>query len=256
MLSKQAIAIRVLAALALAGLAAGTAPAAEKEPTGPFGGNISGTVAGTTDYTFRGISQTSEEPAVQAALEYALPLPILGDSTQAYLGVWGSNVKFTDASLEADITGGVRGAVGKLGWDANVIWYTYPGADSVYDYNYWEVGGALKYDFGIAIPRIGLRYSPDFFAGSGSAWYAYAGADIPLPFLTDYSPRITGQIGRQWIDDNARAALPDYTDWTVGVGFSAFTLDFLLAYVDTSVSKSWCAELCDARAVFTVSKAF
>ena len=72
----------ILTSLAAAGLLAATGAAAD----------ITGNVGLTTDYVFRGISQTDEKPAIQGGLDYA-------HSSGAYAGVWASNVDFNDGDV-------------------------------------------------------------------------------------------------------------------------------------------------------------
>ena len=74
----------ILAALALPGVAAA-------EPAMP----ISANVTFTTDYVFRGISQTDEKFAVQGGFDWS------SEPTGIYAGAWASNVDFnSDTSVE------------------------------------------------------------------------------------------------------------------------------------------------------------
>ena len=57
----------------------------------PFHGNVTL----TSDYVFRGISQTDENPSIQGGFD------ISGDLL--YAGVWGSNANYDGASGEFDI---------------------------------------------------------------------------------------------------------------------------------------------------------
>lgn len=119
----------LVATLALAPwLANAQAPAAA--PASSWG-EIAGSVAGMTDYTFRGVSQTTKGPAVQGSLEYTKELgPVTG-----YVGTFLSNVAFPDTSsrgnldakVEFDLAFGVRGDIAeKLKWDVGYIRYMYP----------------------------------------------------------------------------------------------------------------------------------
>ena len=75
-------------------------------------------IGGTTDYRFRGISQSSFKPAVQGGIDFS-------HKSGAYAGVWASNVNWikdyigaTDGSLEVDFFGGYKGELAKdLGFD-------------------------------------------------------------------------------------------------------------------------------------------
>ena len=75
-----------LKALSLAVVAsASTFTFADDEPALPFGFSFSGSAAVTTDYRFRGLTQTQNDPAVQAGFT-------LAHDSGLYLGLWGSNV--------------------------------------------------------------------------------------------------------------------------------------------------------------------
>ena len=87
--------------------------------TGVAHAGVAGSVALTSDYLYRGISQNNQEPALQAGLEYAADndAPISG----VYVGTWGSNISWlsdltafgipVSSSLELDVCGGYRGKV-------------------------------------------------------------------------------------------------------------------------------------------------
>ena len=114
-------AIAGLAALSLASLAASAA--------GPHA--FSGKAALYSEYEYRGIAQTSEDPALQLTLDYA-------HASGFYLGTFLSNVKWledtgealgipSDAKVEWDIYGGYKWSIAP-GWtaDLGVLRYEYP----------------------------------------------------------------------------------------------------------------------------------
>jgi hypothetical protein len=71
-----------------------------------------------SEYRYRGISQTNNKPAVQGGFDYA-------HASGVYVGTWASNVSWlsdggggtVSNSLEWDIYGGYKGAVGDFGYD-------------------------------------------------------------------------------------------------------------------------------------------
>lgn len=236
-----------LAAAALAG-ATLTSPVQAQEP--PI--TLSGNVALTSDYVFRGTSQSDEHAALQGGLELALPT----GGPELYAGFWGSSVDFTDATVEVDGYAGARGEIHGFGYDANVTYYWYPGSASNLNYDFVEIGGSLSYDAGFAIPTIGVQYSPDFFGDSDQAWYGYAGVEVPVPGLP-LPLTLTAQVGHQWIRDNAAFGLPDYVDWQIGASVEVWGVALGVTYTDTDIAKSACgSDLCDGRVLFTVSKDF
>lgn len=95
---------RILALATMAFACFAAAPSARAaEPFGPGVGTISANVGVVSDYRFRGISQSNEEPALQGGVDYA-------HDSGVYLGLWGSSVEFGDASAEIDLYGGWGGS--------------------------------------------------------------------------------------------------------------------------------------------------
>ena len=84
---------------------AATTPAAPEKETwkAPFGGNFTAGFAVLNDYSYRGISQTQRQIAVQAALGYETPTVSEKIPLSAYVGAWGSNVNFPGAGTTAEI---------------------------------------------------------------------------------------------------------------------------------------------------------
>ena len=79
----------------------------------------------TTDYRYRGISQSRLEPAAQAGTDYALPGGF-------YIGAWGSTIKWIKdakggADVEIDLYGGKKGEIAKdINYDVGLLQYVYP----------------------------------------------------------------------------------------------------------------------------------
>ena len=90
-----------------------------------------GSVALTSDYVFRGVSQTDGKPALQGGIEFA-------SEGGFYAGAWGSNVSWLSdlsttaapisSSLELDVYGGYRGKFSDaVSYDVGLLYYAYPG---------------------------------------------------------------------------------------------------------------------------------
>lgn len=210
--------------------------AAQEKKLNP--GTFSGNVALTNEYYFRGISQTDDAPAIQGGFDYNVDLD---ENFSLYAGVWGSNVDFNEAppvdgaTIEIDFYGGITTSIADTGisLDVGFIYYTYPGADSSLNYDFWEIQTALGYDFGLASVTGSINYSPENFGKSGSAVYYKLGVDVPV--LKDKAT-LSAYVARQTIQDNAAFGVPDYTEWNVSVGTSIAGFDVSLAYSDTDVS--------------------
>ena len=244
----------VLVGTALAGLAlvAGPLAAQDADPV-----TFTGSAALVSNYTFRGISQTSNNPAIQAGINMAAPSGI-------YAGIWGSSLNFGESptlvspdkggSMELDLIGGIRPSLGPLTLDLGVVYYDYPGSASSLNYNFWEFAGALSHSF----PNFSLAakavYSPDFFAGSGHGVYFGGSLGIPIPNTTF---ALSGSVGHQNIETNAAFGTPDYMDWTAGATVGVWGLTLGATAVGTDLSKAECfggSEFCKAQVLFSVTK--
>ena len=232
------------AVTAAALLFAGAQPAFAAEESS-FPGTFSGNVGATTEYSFRGIAQSDEHPALQGGIDW-------GHDSGLYLGFWGSSIDFADATVEMDFYGGMTGNFSEqFTWDAGFIYYAYPGSADGLNYDFIEAKGALGYDFSVVAMNASVNYSPDYFAGSGDSFYYSLGADVPLPH--DFS--LSGHVAYQDIDDEAAFGVPDYFDWSAGIGYAWNNFDFSLAYIDTDLDSGECADGCDERVIFSLSYA-
>jgi len=262
-----------LLALALGALPTFAAGAAQAQLTKaddlPYG-EISGSLSIGTDYVFRGLSQTTERPAVQGGLEYGVGV----GGVMPYIGAFLSNVRFPDGAggtvsgqnLEVDIFGGVRGtAFSALSWDIGLVRYFYPGTTGnlVGDPNWNEIYLKLGYDAGIAALSGAVYHAPSFGLDSDSASYVEGGIDVSLPFEFTAS----GRIGHQWIKGEANYGLPDYTTWSLGLSRDLFGLTLVLTYTDTDLKRGEAlagggtvandiADIADQRVIFSITKTF
>lgn len=228
---------KLLASTAIALAMLGGAAAAQAEDA-PF--TFSGTAALTSDYVFRGYSQTDSDPAFQAGLTAS-------HESGFFVSAWGSNVDLgSDADIEVDLIAGYTNTVDNLTYTIGGYYYTYPGADGSAKFDYFEAGLDLAY----AIDKVTLTgkvyYSPEFFgAAGGDAWYFNGGASVAV---TD-TVSVYGNIGFNELDNGS-----DYQDYTAGIAvkFEPFVLD--LKYTDTDVKGA--APLGDGRFVATLTYAF
>ena len=96
-------------------------------------------VALSSDYIWRGMTQTAEEPALSGGFDIA------GESG-LYFGTWASNVEFGDgAALELDWYAGYANELDNgFSYDIGYLAYTYPGEDSL-DFEEIYVGFGYSY---------------------------------------------------------------------------------------------------------------
>lgn len=230
--------LKILAAIGLLA-AAGAAQA-----------DVSGTAAIVSDYDFRGFSQTGEDPAVQLSLDYT-------HESGWYLGAWGSNIDhFSDggegtASTEVDVYTGFRGTAGDIAWDAGIVYYTYEGAS---DLNYAEIYGKATYSLFTGA----LYYSNDFggkYTGGKSDDAFYVSGDVNIP-AGDLTINLhAGYSDGDGIEESYFGDEKSYTDYGVGVSYSASNVTLGLKWVARDVKNNANGVGSDDRILLSVSTA-
>ena len=210
---------------------------------------LSGTAVLTTDYIFRGVSNSDENPAVQASFDAAYGI--------FYAGIWGSNTDFGDG-IELDYYAGIKPVWKSLTFDIGGLYYNFPGFTSI---DYFELKTGVAWTGGNWSLGVVNYWSPDNFgldvesnATEGGVGYAFNGK-----LFNFFSPSVSGLIGYM----SYEAIVPDYTYWNAGL-----TLGFLerwsadIRYWDTDYSDAGCFinsggfSNCDARVVGTVKATF
>jgi uncharacterized protein (TIGR02001 family) len=194
-----------------------------------------------SDYLFRGISQTGNEAAVQGS--------IAGTYKGFTASVWASNVSYADA--EIDFTGSYGFGVGDSSVSVGAIYYAYPG--SAPGTNYWEGFATFSAPVGPASFGAGVYISPDFTLDSGLGVYSQGSLSVPI--VDKLAPNLQG--GRQWIENNAAAGLPDYWRWSAGLAYTYDRFTVSVTYEDTDVSELLCANnICGPQVVAGLSVSF
>ena len=185
-------------------------------------GEFSGNVTLTSDYVFRGFTQTDGAPMIQGGFDYA--------DDSFYVGTWASGVDFGDGtSTEIDVYAGWTPTVGAFDLDLGAIYYWYPDAPDNPEQNFVEVYAGASTMIGESL-EVGasLAYSPDFYLEVGDAFYCAASAGIPL----GESFGLDATIGYSDFSDLSGA---DYTDWSLGLTTSVQGFDLDFRYIGTDV---------------------
>lgn len=257
---------KLIGALSAAVLGAGVAaaPAVANEHGEDRKWTFSFNVAGTTDYVFRGFSQTDEKPAFQAGVDVGYGI--------FYLGAWGSGTDqdfVGGSSAEIDFYAGITPSWNIFDFDFGVIYYWYPGEkDAVsggVDVSYWEGKVGVSTDDLIKNLTVGVTayYSPEYTFETGETWAIEGSLSYGLPSVGPFSPTISGLVGYFISQDGANGGLvfdaagtdDDYWYWNAGLelAIEKFTMDF--RYWDTDIDQSPgnqpVAGLADERFVFT-----
>ena len=236
---------------------------------------FSANTALTTEYVFRGFSQSAEGAAVQGGFDATCGI--------FYAGVWASSLNWSDpaaalpatinnnASVEMDWYAGIKPVTGPVTWDLGVIYYTYPNARR------FAVGGnneyvELKLGASGEIWKKGtlggtVYYSPEYQYNTGNVWTMEGTFAQELPKIGMFTPTYSSTLGYQKSSDTARyGALfgnldNQYFYWNTGLTFGfleKWSLD--VRYWDTSMASSaFCKGnifQCDERVVGTLKFTF
>jgi len=192
--------------------------------TGPVhAAEVNGYAVLTTDYVFRGVSQSDEHAAVQAGADIAL-------DSGWYLGVWASSVDIGDGTpryrnIEANYYVGYAYDISRK-WTVggNAVAYSYPGSSGTIDYDYIEYSLTANFD-----DRLWIEYgrSPDLYHTGETT------QNISLYTEWPVGDGFTVGMGAGYYDVSNLVG-EGYTYWQLGVTrpFRYATLD--LRYHDSS----------------------
>jgi uncharacterized protein (TIGR02001 family) len=223
---------------------------------------VNGSATLTSDYRFRGISQTDKEMAVQGGLTVT-------HESGVYVGTWASNLSgwgtFGGANMELDLIVGYKAKLSdSTTLDVGLTWYMYP-------------GGADKTDFAEPYVRLtgttgpitlttGAAYAPRQQALG--RWYR-TGADAATGVYTDPGAKddnlylwgdgalaivgspLTAKAhigysdGNSGLGPNATSVAPTgrYWDWSLGADATWRNLTLGVSYVGTDISRREAAYL-------------
>ncbi|MDR2031579.1 MAG: TorF family putative porin [Azoarcus sp.] len=244
---KLILASAVIAALPLVSAA---------EESSPFSANVSI----TSDYAYRGISQTDEKPALQGGFDFK-------HGSGLYVGVWGSSISWLrDAetfessgnSVELDLYAGYSKSFGDAGVDVGVLHYGYPGKFG----SRWRDDTRLKNDTGLKNPNttegyvgvswkfVSFKYSHAFthlFGTPDSKGSDYF--DLSLSHDVIENLTLAAHVGKQRVFGPGES----YIDWKLGATYKLAGFDFGLHYVNTDIDH---VDEADDRVIFSIGRSF
>ena len=191
--------------------------------TGIAHADVSSTITATSDYDFRGITQTAKDPALQASLDWT-------HESGAYLGAWASNVDFgpgTKSDFELDVLGGFRGKINDdTTFDVGAVYYGYPGGD---DFEYPEVYAGIGYKMFSGK----IWYSWDF--GNSGEDEIYLDANLAVPLPNDFGLALhAGYTDSDYFSADGG----NYFDYSIGVTKTLGRFALALKWIDGSDLKS------------------
>lgn len=226
------------------------------DAVGPSALSLSGGVSLVSQYRFRGISLSDEDPALQGTVN-------LIHRGGLYAGAWASTTdgfgELGGSNLELDLYAGYRTPVASgITLDAGLLYYAYPGAEGG-DFEFFEPYANLSGTLGPATAKVGVAYGweQDALSGNSNVYlFGDLAAAIPTTPVT-----LKAHLGFSK-GDTPLTPGGDYVDWLVGADYVYGPLTFGLSYVDTDLSGRQARrggatrDIVDAAVVFSLSAGF
>jgi uncharacterized protein (TIGR02001 family) len=202
----------------------------------------------TSDYVFRGASQSNEDPTVQAGLDYAHPGGVFAGVFAAHTDFPENSFGSNPGSVELDAYLGFSHEIGRdWSWDVAAIHYDFPDSTG-FDYSYDELAANLHFR---DVLRLGATASDDASAGGASGWTA----EMELRQSLGDRYQVSGTLGHYEFE---RTDWDDYLYWDLGVSAVAGPVTFDLRYFDTTDDDAGFAgrQLTGSRVVGSISVGF
>ena len=183
---------------------------------------VTGNLGLTSDYRFRGVSQTQNAPAVQGGIDY-------NHKSGFYVGNWNSSVSsdlYTNGSgVESDLYAGFKSKF--LGFDLDVgsMNYFYPRATNNTSTNFDTNELYVAVGKGPLTAKVSNSLS-NYFGTSNSKNSQYYQADIVQP-LGKSKISLLAHVGRTEVNNNSNL---NYTDYNVGLGYNLQGWDLAAKY--------------------------
>ena len=213
---------------------------------------LSANVSLTTNYKFRGQDQDASrtkavKPALQGGFDYAF-----GDSGW-YVGNWNSSVDWLSGnSLEVDFYGGYKFKAGDFDLDLGALTYVYPGNSTG---NTTELYGAATY--GPFTAKYSHTVSEDYFGWAGTGAKGRNTGYLNLAFAHEVLPKTTLKVAvgyTRFASGIRDQGVPNYVDYSVGVGYDFGDGVSLGAAVAGATKKDFFGDGNKARLIVTLSK--
>jgi uncharacterized protein (TIGR02001 family) len=230
-------------------MASAATPAFAEDAPAESSITVSGTAAVTTDYRFRGVTQSNGNPAVQGSIGVA-------HDSGLYVGTWGSSIGF-GGGTEIDAYGGWSGEVASgLKADVGLLYYYYPNATGATDY--FEPYASVAATIGPVEAKVGAAYawSGQSALANEENIYVYTDLSGGIP-----NTPVTLRAHLGYSDGNSflstlQGTDNNYIDWSLGADYAITDkLTAGLKYTDTD-DKPAQKDFTDSAILFTLGVAF
>lgn len=248
-----------ISTITLAGLMlAAATPALAQDETEPAPAvTVTSGVTLTSDYRFRGLSQSDKKVAVQSTVN-------VNHESGFYVGTWVSTIDDKVSlpgygGVEVDLYGGYTKTLDNgVGFDVGGLYYYYPDAVSGLDTDFFEPYASVMYTVGPVTAKVGANYAWSGQSGLADNDSLYLRGDLTVA-IPNTPVSVLGHIGRT--DGQLGVLAPDskYTDWSLGAEIAQKFVKLGVQYVDTDIPND--AGYADAigadpRAVFYMTLSF
>jgi uncharacterized protein (TIGR02001 family) len=191
-------------------------------------GEWSSTITAISDYDFRGVSLSAKDPALQASVDWAA-------DNGFYAGAWASNLDYGseyDGNLELDLYAGYAGETGTgLGYDAGLVYYTYPGSSSSATQS--KIEAYPEVYVGLSYGMFEVKQWVADYPGSSNDIGLYTEASVTFEPAENFS--IGLHAGYSYGDYFKNV---EYLDYSVSLGYTLGNFGLELKYVDNDISRN------------------
>lgn len=187
---------------------------------------VTGNIGATSDYRFRGVSQSAGNAAIQGGVDYS-------HDNGFFAGAWASSIDFDEkgaakedrvnANVELDLYFGYAGAISdSVEYDVTFYRYTYPGDDVSQDYNEISIG------LYVADIHLAYWYANDY--GNSGDDLSYTEANYSYALSDDWSLDFhAGYNFGEAVEDY------EYVDYSIGLSTSISDIDVSIAWLGSDM---------------------
>ncbi len=206
---------------------------------------VSGGVSLVSDYRFRGLSLSDEDPAVQGTIN-------LSHDSGFYVGTWASSIEDSPVfgHTEVDLYAGWNREIASgTSLDVGIAYYVYPnGEDAFGNSDFAEPYAKLSHTLGPVKATVGTAYAWNQSAiGGADNLYLFGDVSAAIP-STPFT--LKAHAGHT---DGSLAPSGEYLDWSLGADAVVGPVTLGIAYVDTDLPSGHGT---DAGLVLSVGAAF
>lgn len=209
---------------------------------------LSTTVNLTSDYTFNGVSQTDNGPALQASFDY-------GNDNGFYAGTWASTLDFgpgDDTNVEWDFYLGKGYALSDtLGLDLGIAYYTYHGESISSDLNYAEAYAKFAIENQLGASEVNFWYANDYAGSDAGHWIVMLAHTFTLS--SGHDVRVSA--------DRSSSLDEDKLMWGDSKNYNHYRIEYMTSYSGFDINLAaettnldW--DTADERIVLSISRSF